>query len=441
MQRYYEKVCAYMDYAHWDKSHIWHPFTQHQGARPAPLVTRAQGATLFLADGRTLIDGISSWWVNLHGHCHPYIVEALAAQAHKLEQVIFADFTHEEALGFTQALVPLLPPGLSRVFFSDNGSTAVEVALKMAIQYWYNLGTPKRKFVVLRGGYHGDTFGAMAVSARSPFSAAFAPLFFEVLAIDPPLRNADHRLALAQLDEHLNQHDDIAGFIYEPLVQGTAGMMMQDPHGLDLLLTRARQAGILCIADEVMTGFGRTGALFASSAMEEQPDIICLGKGLTAGMLPLSVTAAREFVFAAFLGASKERAFLHGHSFTANSLGCRVALASLELLLAESCRLARRSIEAAHQQFRAELLASPEGEFCSDVRVQGTILAVEIRTPEGTGYFNGLGETMAEFFVDGGVLLRPLGNIVYILPPYCITAAELGKAHGLIRQFLRGYFP
>jgi adenosylmethionine-8-amino-7-oxononanoate aminotransferase len=423
----------------WDKQHLWHPFTQHQGAAAPLLVTHAKGSRLYLSDGRSLIDGISSWWVNLHGHCHPHLAAAVTSQMQKLDHVLFAEITHEEAINFTQALLPLVPRGLSRVFFSDNGSTAVEVALKMAVQYWYNRGTPKRKFIAFNGGYHGDTFGAMAASARSPFTAAFTPLFFEVYFIDPPCGEAGTKDALAQLARLLEQHDDIAAFIYEPLVQGAAGMVMHDAAGLNQLLAYATAAGLLCIADEVMTGFGRTGGLFASEAMATAPDILCLGKGITGGVVPLSVTLAREEIFAAFLGERKEKAFLHGHSYTANSIGCRLGLASLELLLQESCSVARREIEASHRRFKAELANSPEAGCFREVRVQGTILACELASSETTGYFNSLRDTMAAYFISEGVLLRPLGNVVYVLPPYCVSAEELDTAYRAIRGFVRRY--
>jgi adenosylmethionine-8-amino-7-oxononanoate aminotransferase len=326
------------------------------------------------------------------------------------------------------------------VFFSDNGSTAVEVALKIALQYWHNRGEPKRKFVALAGAYHGDTFGAMAVGERSAFTAPFAPLLFEVLRIDSPRRGESAHNSLAQLEQLLATHSDIAGFIYEPLVQGAGGMIMHDADVLGQLIQRAKQAGVICIADEVMTGFGRTGTLFASSQLPTPPDIICLGKGITAGMLPLSVTVAASWIFAAFLSEHKEQAFLHGHSFTANSLGCRVGLASLELLTSPECCAARLMIEREHRRFKAQLEESPKGAYFSDIRVQGTILACELKTPEGSGYFNGLRDTMARYFIEQGVLLRPLGNVVYVLPPYCITAEELQQIYAAISGFVRSYF-
>ncbi|HYD63933.1 adenosylmethionine--8-amino-7-oxononanoate transaminase, partial [Azospirillum sp.] len=342
-----------------DRRHLWHPFTQAATA-PEPIpVVRAEGVSLFTADGREILDLISSWWVNLHGHAHPAIVEAIARQAATLEQVIFADFTHAPAATLAARLAGILPEGLTRVFFSDDGSTAVEVAMKMARQFWRNRGDGRRRrYLAFDGAYHGDTFGAMSVGKSSGFYEPFHDLLFEVSHLDYPATwdgdaevEAKEAAALAKLDAWLADHgDDVAAFIAEPLVQGAAGMRMVRPAFLRAVVERVRAAGALVIFDEVMTGFGRTGALFASLRAGIAPDLICLSKGLTGGFLPLSATVTTEAIYEGFLDGSFDRAFAHGHSFTANPLGCAAALASMDLLLAPET-LARlgassRSIDA-----------------------------------------------------------------------------------------------
>jgi adenosylmethionine-8-amino-7-oxononanoate aminotransferase len=411
-----------------DRRVIWHPYTQHKLNQPPIPVTRGKGTLLFDDKGNSYIDAISSWWVNIHGHGHPYIAEKIYEQALRLEQVIFTGFTHEPAVALAERLLPLLPGNFSRVFYSDNGSTAVEVAIKMAVQYWKNDDhTRRKKILALRNSYHGDTFGSMSISERSVFTAAFQDYLFEPVFIDAP--TAEN---IGQLQAFLQeQGEEIACFIYEPLLQGAGGMHMYEASHLDTLLSTAKGQGILCIADEVLTGFGRTGELFAGNYPGQKADIICLSKGLTGGTMALGVTAATEQVFEAFLSDDRRKTLFHGHSFTANPLACTAALASLDLMLAPDCTQRLRDIHIRHKAFAEKLR---NYDIVRDVRILGTVMAFEVRAGED-GYINAIGPEITQAALEQGIYLRPLGNTVYILPPYCITAEESEK----IYNFLEGY--
>ena len=427
-----------------DRQHVWHPFTQAQTAPDPIAITSAKGIRLYAEDGREFLDLISSWWVNLHGHAHPTIAAAIAKQAHTLEQVIFAGFTHQPAAQLAHELVQRLPAGLTRVFFSDDGSTAVEVALKMALQYWRNQGEAQRtRFLAFEGGYHGDTVGAMSVGRGSDFFSTYGSMLFEVGLLPYPQTwdgDADvvskEQEALAVLDAYLAQHGEtLAGVIIEPLVQGAAGMRMCRPEFLQQLAAKLRAAGILLIFDEVMTGFGRTGAMFAAIKAQVMPDLICLSKGLTAGFLPMSVTVASEAIYAAFLGENFDRALIHGHSFTANPLGCAAALASLQVFEDEQTLAKLPQIEAWHRQGLAQLAGHPAVQH---VRVTGTIAAFDVVTADA-GYTSAVGAKLKAFFHERGLLLRPLGNVIYLLPPYCVTQDELAMAYQTIGEAKIGY--
>lgn len=377
------------------------------------------------------MDGISSWWVNLHGHANPYIAEAIAVQARTLEQVIFAGFTHPAAVTLAERILPLLPGKQELLFFSDNGSTAVEVAIKMALQYWYNQEMPRRRIIALEGAYHGDTFGAMAVGERGGFNQPFEQHLFEVDFIPFPV--ADRAEESLETMKQLLASGDVAAFIFEPLVQGSAGMRMYEPQVLNTLMKLAKQAGVLCIADEVMTGFGRTGKLFACHHVAEGPDLVCMSKGITGGFMPLGVTACTAAIADAFRQPEPGKTFYHGHSYTANPLACAAGLASLDLLLKEDCVLQRMMIEQAHLDFAARV----EGHSAvKQVRVRGTILALELQSTEGTSYFNSRRNQLYNFFLDKNILLRPLGNVVYLLPPYVITREELRLVYKALEELL-----
>lgn len=409
---------------------IWHPYTQMLTA-PAPIaLVRGEGALLFDESGHSYIDATSSWWVNIHGHAHPYIAEKLAAQAMQLQHCIFAGYTHPPAVQLAERLLGILPNNQRRVFYSDNGSTAVEVAIKMSIQYWDNQGLRKRKLLAFKNAYHGDTFGAMSVSGRSVFTRVFEEYLFEVHFLDVP--SPENMDALkAEIDA---QHpEEIAAFIFEPLIQGSGGMIMYDAGAMDTLLQYCRQKNILLIADEVMTGFGRTGKAFAMEYFSVQPDMVCLSKGLTGGNMALGVTTATAAIYEAFLSNDKLKTLFHGHSFTANPLACAVALASLDLFEEPACAADRQRINEQHQAFVAFLNTIPSVKH---PRVLGTILAFEIVTSAADGYTNNLADHLHRFFREKRIMLRPLGNTLYIMPPYCMTNAQLGQVYESIRELL-----
>lgn len=408
---------------------VWHPFTQVELADPPLPVVAARGTKLILHDGTELIDGISSWWCNTHGHGHPELVRAAANQMATLDHVIFAGFTHEPAIALAEELVEVLPHRFDKVFFTDNGSSAVEVALKMAVQYWHNQGQYRTRIIALEHSYHGDTFGAMAAGARGIFAAPFEEMLFRVDRLSA--EGTEQDLALCR---ELCESGQIAAFIFEPKVQGAGGMRVYPSAVLDSYMDILRTYGVVCIADEVMTGFGRTGPLFASSELRNAPDIICLSKGLTGGTLPLAVTACRNEIFDAFRSPDHSRTFFHGHTYTANPIACSVARASLALTLNPKCEARRREIEQSHTDFLARL---EDFSHLSDPRVAGTIVAFTIRDSTIRGYTSSVSQRALRFFRERGVLLRPLGNVVYFMPPYCISGEELGVTYDALVDFCR----
>jgi adenosylmethionine-8-amino-7-oxononanoate aminotransferase len=410
---------------------VWHPYTQMQDAPVIPIV-RGEGAYLYDEQGAVYIDAVSSWWTNIHGHSHPYIAKAIAEQARKLEHVIFAGFTHQPAEILAERLINKIPYH-SKVFYSDNGSTAVEVAIKMALQYWSNKGQKRNKVIAFRDAYHGDTFGAMSVSARGLFTEPYQTLLFDVEFIDTP--NAENKDTVTEQLHSLilKSSNSIAAFIFEPLVLGSAGMLMYSAEVLDELIAICKQNNILTIADEVMTGFGRTGKFLATDHYKHKPDIICLSKGITGGFLPFAATTCTKHIFDAFLSSEKSKMFFHGHSYTANPLGCAAAIANLELFDIENTFEKIDRIASQHSQFADKLKTHPK---IKEVRQRGTIIAIELATEEQTGYLNTVRDTAYKFFIDRKIILRPLGNVIYILPPYCISEADLQKVYKSIFQFL-----
>ncbi|MBP7477134.1 MAG: adenosylmethionine--8-amino-7-oxononanoate transaminase [Chitinophagales bacterium] len=411
---------------------IWHPFTQMKIAAAPIHIDSAKGSLLYTKDGRAIIDAVSSWWVNIHGHAHPHIAEAIAKQAHKLEQVIFAGFTHQPAIDLANKLIEILPPHFSKVFFSDNGSTCVEVAIKMSLQYWDNQDiTHKTNIIAFENAYHGDTFGAMSVGGKSTFNKAFQKHLFKVHHI--PLPTAENIESVKAEFTKLVEDDSVAAFIFEPLVQGAAGMLMYEAAHLDALLAIAKEHNVICIADEVMTGFGRTGKNFAIECLKNHPDIICLSKGITGGFMPLGVTVCTQYIYDAFYSNDKMKTFFHGHSYTANPLACAAANASMQLLLSDECTKNIARISASHALFAKLISAHPSVQ---NVRQTGTILAFDIVSSNETSYFNSISTDIYAFFLSHNILLRPLGNVIYILPPYCISDVELNKVYEMIELFL-----
>lgn len=418
-----------MSLADRDRRHLWHPYTQEKTAPvPVPIV-RAKGVWLETEDGRKLLDGVSSWWVNTHGHSHPYINKAIAEQAETLEHVIFAGFTHEPAIRLSEKLVDVLPEGLNRVFYSDNGSTAVEVGLKMAYQYWRNKGEERGVIIALENGYHGDTVGAMSASDASAFTRPFERLLFDVKRAESPFplncKRCDKRCdtsCAASLRKLLETHvGKTAAVIVEPMLQGAGGMIVWEPGYLAEVRALCDQFGVLLIADEVLTGFGRTGKMFACEHAGVVPDIMCLSKALTAGYLPLGVTAAKEQIFEAFYDDDRSKTFFHGHSYCANPLACAAAIANLELF--ESERTLERIAEI-NERFVTFGKTLESFECVRDVRIIGGVLAFEIDVEEG-GYLADIGREFYLEFLKRNIVLRPLGNVLLFMPPYVITDSEI----------------
>lgn len=414
-----------------DSKVIWHPYTQMKTAQMPIGIVRGEGVWLFDETGKKYLDSVSSWWVNIHGHANSYIAKKVAEQLHTLEHVIFAGFTHQPAVELAERLLKILPGQQSKVFYSDNGSTSVEVALKMAIQYWHNRGEKKNKILVFDQAYHGDTVGAMSVSGRSAFTKAFESLLFEVIHLPVPTPG-NEEACFQKLESELKKHpNEIAAFMFEPLVLGAGGMLMYGPEILDTLIKRCKEHHILCIADEVMTGFGRTGKLFVMEYLSEEPDMICLSKGITGGTMPLGVTTCKEKIYEAFLSEDKMKTLFHGHSYTANPLACAASNASLDLLLAPECLKNISRISEQHQAFAEKLKRSSQIE---NVRQRGTILAFDIKHQEGVSYFNSIRDELYAYFLSEGILLRPLGNTLYIMPPYVISEEELDFIYKVIEK-------
>ncbi|CAD0218585.1 adenosylmethionine--8-amino-7-oxononanoate transaminase [Chryseobacterium sp. JV274] len=412
-----------------DKAVNWHPYTQMKTADDIIPIVKGKGIYLYDNEGKKYLDVVSSWWVTLHGHSHPYIAQRVFEQLNTLEQVIFAGFTHEPAVKLSENLLKLLPAGQKKVFYSDNGSTAVEVALKMCIQYAYNKEKKKTKILAFKNAYHGDTFGAMSVSGKSFWTRPFESMLFEVVFIDTP--NAENLESLQKQIKDLA--DEVACFIYEPLVQGAAGMLMHKAEDLGQLMKFCREEGILMIQDEVFTGFGRTGKLFAADYLTEKPDIMCFSKGLTGGTMPMGITTCSDEIYNAFLSDDRHKTLFHGHSFTANPLACTAALASMELLLTNETQMNINRITHQHSEFAKALAFHPHVE---KVRQIGTILAFDFKTGNGTSYFNEIGKKLYNEFLKRGIIMRPLGNVIYLVPPYCITSEELDFVYQNIMEVL-----
>jgi adenosylmethionine-8-amino-7-oxononanoate aminotransferase len=409
-------------------SPIWHPFTQHGLGEAIPNVVSADGAILTTADGRQIIDAISSWWVTTHGHCHSRIMAAISQQAGKLDQIIFAGWTHGPAEEVARGLIDMMPAELTRVFFSDSGSTSVEVALKMALGYWLNRGDERHRLIVMEHSYHGDTIGAMSVGARGAFNRAYEPLLFNVETIPFPAPGREQ----ATLDALDAACAGAAALIVEPLILGAGGMLIYEPHVLAEMRRICVRHGTLFIADEVMTGWGRTGTLLACEQAAVVPDILCLSKGLTGGAVPLAVTMATEPIFEAHYSTDRARMFFHSSSYTANPLACAAAAANLAIWREEPVleRVASLSTRQSHRLGSIRSLAGVH-----NARSMGTITAVEIGDRAGA-YLSELGPKLYRFFQDRDVLLRPLGNTVYVMPPYCITDEQLDEVYATLTDAL-----
>jgi adenosylmethionine-8-amino-7-oxononanoate aminotransferase len=414
-----------------DKEIIWHPYTQMQIAPESIPIIKGEREYLFDDKGNKYIDAISSWWVTIHGHSHPYIAQKVFEQMNILEHVIFAGFTHPQAILLAERLLKLLPQNQKKVFYSDNGSTAVEVAIKMALQFYSNQNIHKDTIVAFHHSYHGDTFGAMSVSQRSIFTEHFNPYLFDVKFIEPPFYDKEEK-SLAELKEIIKSNN-IAAFIFEPIIQGAGGMLMHNPAGLDKVLKLCHQHSILTIADEVMTGFGRSGKMFATNYLNELPDIYCLSKGLTGGVMALGVTTCTQDIYNKFLSEDKTKTLYHGHSFTANPIACTAALASLDLFEREKTMEKVLHISEKHTTFKHKISHHP---LIKEIRHQGVILAIEIKNKGNTSYTNNLRDNIYNYFLNHGIIIRPLGNILYINPPYCISDDNLDYIYNTIIKYI-----
>lgn len=416
-----------------DEQFVWHPFTQTFNADAPLQVKRAEGTLLFGMGDESYIDANSSWWVNVHGHAHPHIGNALKTQFETLDHVIFAGATHPKAVELAERICGTLPNHFQKVFFSDNGSTATEVALKMVFQYFFNQGIEKKHVLAMSGAYHGDTFGAMSVGERDKFNAPFEPYFFDVTYIDFPTKGTEQ--TILENAKKAFETKEYCCLIVEPLIQGASGMRIYSVDFLDALTTLAQENEVLVIFDEVMTGFGRTGKMYAMDYCNVKPDLVTLSKGLTAGVLPMGLTITSDKIFNAFLSLDKTKAFLHGHSFTANPLGCAVACANLDLFEQKETWDKIDQITHWNTAFLEELKAFTN---VSNARSLGTILAFEVNTEKETSYFSDLRDQVFKYCIANGVFLRPLGNVLFINPPYSITEQEYKKVKNVILSFLSG---
>ncbi len=414
-----------------DRQHLWHPYTQHKTAALPIAIKKGKGALLWDENDKEYVDAIASWWVNPFGHSNTFIADAIYKQLTTLEHVLFGGFTHEPAIILAEKLIEILPKNQKKIFFSDNGSTAVEVAIKVALQYFFNKGEKKTTIIAFENAFHGDTFAAMAASGISFYTQAFQGMFIDVVRIPVPVKG-NEEISYSTLREVI-KNNTCAGFIFEPLVQGAAGMVMYEPETLDKLIQICQANNVLTIADEVMTGFGKTGKTFATDYLVEKPDMMCLSKALTGGTIPMAITTFSSVIFEAFYDDDINKALFHGHTFTANPTGCAAALASLELLQTNEMQANIIRVNKSHLDFQERIKNHPK---VTVTRVLGVIFALEIKTETAASYYGGLRNKLYNFFIENGVILRPVGNIVYILPPYIISEEQLEKVYQVVENAL-----
>lgn len=414
-----------------DSQYLWHPYTQHKTAALPIAIKKGEGALLWDENNKEYIDAIASWWVNPYGHSNKFIADAIYKQLTTLEHVLFGGFTHEPAVLVAEELIKILPKNQQKIFFSDNGSTAVEVAIKVALQYFFNKGEKRTTIIAFENAFHGDTFAAMAASGISFYTQAFQGMFIDVVRIPVPVKGQE-QTSFDALREVV-KNNNCAGFIFEPLVQGAAGMVMYEPESLDELIRICQENKVLTIADEVMTGFGKTGKTFATDYLVEKPDMMCLSKALTGGTIPMAITTFTQDIFDAFYDEDINKALFHGHTFTANPTGCAAALASMELLQTSEMQANISRVNQKHLEFLEHIKNHPK---VSTARVLGVIFALEIKTESSASYYGTLRNKLYDFFIENGIILRPVGNIVYILPPYIITDEQLHKVYQVVEKAL-----
>lgn len=413
-----------------DKKYIWHPLNQHKTHPNSVGIVKAKNCVLYDENGNQYIDGIASWYSAMYGHCNEYITKKVSTQLANLNQVIFSGFTHEPAIKLSEKLMEILPKNQSKIFFSDNGSTSVEVAIKMSLQYFSNQGIKKNKIIALKDSFHGDTFGAMSASSESIYNYPFRELLLEIKRITPPTPENEKQV-LTEFESLLKQ-GDVSTFIYEPLVQGAAAMKMYDASSLDKVLALCKKYNVITIADEVMTGFGKTGKNFASDYMENKPDLMCLSKSLTAGVVPMAITSCSQKIYDAFYDEDVNKGFFHAHTYSANPVACSAAIAGIELLQSDEMQESIKRITESHEQFSTKIKGHPKVKL---TRQQGVIFALEVNQEEKSMYGN-LRDKLFDFYMSEGVYLRPLGNTVYILPPFTISDIELQKIYSSIEKSL-----
>ncbi|MDT0646882.1 adenosylmethionine--8-amino-7-oxononanoate transaminase [Zunongwangia sp. F260] len=415
-----------------DKKYLWHPLTQHKISPEMLAIETAKGAKLYDEAGKEYIDGIASWYTCMYGHCNEYITSRVAAQMQKLDQVVFSGFTHRPAVELSEALMKILPANQQKIFFNDNGSTATEIGIKMALQYHHNQGNDRKVMLAFEDGFHGDTFGAMSVSGLSVYNGAFVDHFIEVVRIPTP--DGTNNSAVIDKLKKLISENKLAGFIYEPLVQGAAAMKMHDAEGLEEILDICKQHEIICVADEVMTGFGKTGKYFASDYLKTQPDIVCMSKALTAGLLPMGLTSCTQAVYDAFYSDELAKGLFHGHTYSANPLACTAALAGIELLTSKDIQKDISRVIKSHQDFNARIKDHPK---VTNTRQLGVIYAFDLDVKMER--YGNLRNQLFKHFMDSGIFLRPLGNTIYILAPYIISNDELNKIYTSIEAVLQKF--
>ena len=412
-----------------DQKHLWHPLTQHKLHPNHLAIVKAKGALLFDEDGNTFIDGIASWYTCMYGHCNPYIIEKITEQLQQLDQVVFSGFTHEPAVKMSEKLMAILPKNQQKIFFSDNGSTSVDVALKMALQFHFNQDKKRNKIIALEDAFHGDTFGAMSVSGLSVYNGPFEDFLLKIDRIEVPTEENFQQVKEKFIT--LLESDEVAAFIFEPLVQGAAAMKMYEAKFLDELISIANKYNVLTIADEVMTGFGKTGKHFASDYLQNKPDIMCLSKSLTGGVVPMALTTCTQKVYDAFYADEISKGLFHGHTYSANPLACTAVSASIDLLVSEEMQNNISRIHKSHSLFNEKIKNHAKVKATRQI---GVIFALDLKVEMDR--YGKLRNQLFQFFMSNGVCLRPLGNTIYILPPFVITDEELQKIYAMIEESL-----
>ena len=415
-----------------DQKHLWHPLTQHKLHPEHLAITKAKGSLLFDEKGNTYIDGIASWYTCMYGHCNAYITEKITEQLGKLDQVVFSGFTHTPAVEMSEKLMTILPENQQKIFFSDNGSTSVDIAIKMSLQYHFNQGEKKHRIIALEDAFHGDTFGAMSVSGLSVYNGPFEEFLLSIDRIETPTFKNFEKVKQNFLA--LMTSGEVAAFIFEPLVQGAAAMKMYPAELLSELIQIAHQHNVVCIADEVMTGFGKTGKYFASEYLEYKPDILCLSKSLTGGIVPMALTTCTQKIYDAFYDNEISKGFFHGHTYSGNPLGCTAISAGIDLLVSKEMQANSLRIQEKHRVFNKTVKQHPK---VATTRQTGVIFALDLNIKMDR--YGNLRDRLFQFFMKNGVCLRPLGNTIYILPPFVITDLELDKIYSVILKALKEF--